>query len=366
MGQWFTNFSGNTINEEPSDFTNIWSSNGVLTVEADASAQGGKVARLENSGSNARIAFTWDTPGTLTSSDNPIRIRARFMYTDLDDFTGQLTLGLHVSGSAGNETAYDIQPREASGTDVQILRYNNGSLSVLAGADTDLFSASTWFQALIEVHNSGIRAKIWEDGSSEPGSWTLSSSNTGTTSGKPGVLGGLNFIENVYDWIGVGTDGDDAPSEPLSTDYTADQTDGAGVTDTELIVHGSVRSDTDAAGVTDSYVALVYTNHVRTNIDDAGATDIAAQLQGHARTTTDTAGIDDIVARVAEFNRAFTDSAGVTDLSLAVGPPIPFHLVSGPSATVSVADGPSAIPSVQAGPRATGFAVQSGPSVHRG
>lgn len=81
-------------------------------------------------------------------------------------------------------------------------------------------AANTWYRFIIEVQNvSGtteIRAKVWQDGSAEPGSWQIAASDSSATRIETGRIGLWSYTSGSKYW-------DDLLVEPLPTAETAGQ-----------------------------------------------------------------------------------------------------------------------------------------------
>lgn len=91
-------------------------------------------------------------------------------------------LGRYVDAD-NNYRAYFV-----SNDTFRIARWNGGVVDVLASASFG-WSANTNYWILLECVGTTVRAKVWEDGEAEPGSWTVSAvdSDVSLTEGRQGV-----------------------------------------------------------------------------------------------------------------------------------------------------------------------------------
>lgn len=110
-----------------------------------------------------------------------------------------------------------------------IVGRNTGVLSTTGGSvDTGYtFPSGSWSWVRLRAEGTTISAKAWPDGQPEPEDWQLQVSNSSHTSGHVAINGrqSPNGADNncnyIFDVLGVGTDGDTAPTEPLPTGHDA-------------------------------------------------------------------------------------------------------------------------------------------------
>ena len=129
----------------------------------------------------------------------------------------------HVRGSNlpvnGNETSYRID-RNTSGN--RISRYLNGSFSTITSVGS-LGGGNDIVNMRFRAVGSQLQGKWWLEGTAEPETWTAELTDTLVTT--PGTVGvghwsGTNF--RLYEF-GVGIDGDEAPTEPVSEPEIIDE-----------------------------------------------------------------------------------------------------------------------------------------------
>ncbi len=85
------------------------------------------------------------------------------------------------------------------------------------------WSLNTWYYMRFRTVGTTVQAKIWAEGSAEPGTWLLSQTYTGPTIANP-YSGVGHFVQNSsieYAQFSVGTGGDSAPIMQPTLSYTA-------------------------------------------------------------------------------------------------------------------------------------------------
>ena len=216
MAQYYTDFSEYTTGSQPSDWTKRWvTANSTFSVESDSGATGGKILQASRASSTDRSALSWDA--VEESATMEVLARVRFVGSKQTTSTIGGTLG-RGSGSSGSETAMANNPLAInSGSErYNLTQYSNGSFSILS-FDSVSWDTSTWYWAKLALDASSAESKRWSGSPSDEPSSGVSASTTVTGSGWAGVLifQHARFLD--FDVFAVGTDGDPAPTGPLST-----------------------------------------------------------------------------------------------------------------------------------------------------
>lgn len=177
-----TDFSGYTTGVQPSDWSSQWGGSTIFTVEEDVGAEGGKW--LKDATTNFGNKFLrWDE---IAATDD-IVLLAKVQADDAGATQSANVLVVRGSGGASDPKAYTAELRNDTSKKFRIGRFN-GSTSYSVLADTAFaWVANTWYWIKFEAVGTTIRAKIWEDGDPEPGSWTLSTTDANIASGRVGV-----------------------------------------------------------------------------------------------------------------------------------------------------------------------------------
>lgn len=211
MAQFFTDFGEYaTASGVPEGWTETWYSETVSIVES-VEATSGKLLRVTKSDSS-RYALAWDDVGSVDDAE----IYVRKLSTN--DDTGRTHGGgiVRAGGSAGSESGY--HGVRIMVDDLRLGRFSNGNFSELATAN-DILDGPVWWHLRLQASGTDIRAKGWLDGNSEPSDWSIELTDSTLTSG---TVGCFAFFADTYQWdlLGVGTDGDPAPTEAVDTGVT--------------------------------------------------------------------------------------------------------------------------------------------------
>ena len=104
---------------------------------------------------------------------------------------------------------------DANGGEATIFRYNNGSVDNLATAQFG-WTGGVWYGVRFRITGNDLKLRIWEISDPEPNDWLVETTDSILDSGKAG-LGTFSSSIAPTDWdvVGIGTDGDPAPSEPV-------------------------------------------------------------------------------------------------------------------------------------------------------
>lgn len=118
---------------------------------------------------------------------------------------------LYARYNGATSTGYALR---VSSSQYSLMRFTGYNTSVFIGSSASLsLIAGNWYWMRLEVTGTTVRARVWADGSAEPTTWGVSSSDSNIVSGG---LGFGIYGTNTYnlDWIGIGTDGHPAPTVP--------------------------------------------------------------------------------------------------------------------------------------------------------
>lgn len=198
MATYFLSHAGETSGTTPpANFTERWSASGNWGTNTDC-------AEHLATGANNFDFLSWDTPGDV-SGDAEVLVLLR-----VNSATGN-SCGVVVQGDTAATNGYYIT-LAGSGTTIQISRADAGTEATFTDAPFTWTSNTDYW---IRAGRSGndIRARVWADGGSEPGSWTVTlTGDTTYSSGRLGYFARYGFADAQFDQIGVGTGGDTAPS----------------------------------------------------------------------------------------------------------------------------------------------------------
>jgi hypothetical protein len=207
MATLYDDWSGYTLDAQPSGYTRRGGGSGTLNVVSDATMTSSRALRINNIGG----AMEWLTPNSIGSSSTAqqaLTVGLREEASEL--FIWDMCAFVRADVSA--ETCYMAGVR--GGVSFRLA-------AIVAGVYTELQSVSFTYakgqRVAIRVEASGttIRAKAWLWGDAEPGTWALSVTNSAITAGRPAVgrrQGTASPDGTRVDFWGAGTDGDAAPS----------------------------------------------------------------------------------------------------------------------------------------------------------
>jgi len=116
------------------------------------------------------------------------------------------------SGSSSTLAGYFVALRS---TAIRTYYKNSGgSITQIATATLSALSTDTYYWVRLRCNGTSIKAKVWADGGSEPGTWDCDATDTSGPGAVDGYAGIYNPNNSTHTWdsFGVGTNGDTAPS----------------------------------------------------------------------------------------------------------------------------------------------------------
>jgi len=217
MAQYFTDFSEYTVGQAPADWVDVAGNITTLTIVSKTGLTGGKALRIENSTfDNTDRAARWSA--VPSKADTEVLVKVRF---PSDGYGGSHGLFLFARvASADPKSGYYNQQRANLGGTNQIYDPLGNNL---ASIDTNLDPAVGWPDRTLfawmrfRVNGTALKSKFWLDGDPEPTSWLLETTDsTVTIAGYSGVGLIARRTTLEVDVYSVGTDGDPAPTGPIS------------------------------------------------------------------------------------------------------------------------------------------------------
>jgi hypothetical protein len=208
MATYQTNFSGYTVNVQPSDWTARWvTSNNTWAARAKAGAEGGQTLE-QTSTVDARRLLSWDAIDVDADRDD-VEILARFRTTSTT--VDQLRLIARGSGAAAAEGAYFLG-FAGSGDTLYLNKYVAGVSTAIGSGVAITYATNTWYWLRFRVNGTSLSGKFWQDGEDEPSAWTIT--GTDASIAAAGWVGVGVFESNGtkdFDYVSIGTNGDPAP-----------------------------------------------------------------------------------------------------------------------------------------------------------
>jgi hypothetical protein len=210
MAQYFTDFSSTADNTRPAD----------TTLRRDASANWKKqtvttdsvLQYVGDSGSPNAISFDSGESSGVTE-----------LYTQFSNIDNvSLRFALFASDSPDDEYAATLGTDGTSGPPVvAIQRRVNGSFSLVAVSSFSWVTGNYYnvrFQVSPGSPNQ-LKVKAWNAGAEEPATWSIETTDNGRvlSSGWSGALSFASSGVGNIKRLGIGTDGDTAPTAPVSS-----------------------------------------------------------------------------------------------------------------------------------------------------
>ena len=236
MAQYFTDFGEYTVGSLPADWSVRFTS-ATWSVVADASSISGKALRLVAPASSAVYGASWsDIDADVDRANSEILIRFRNFGRDngtiLSPFArgaGGAATGTYFGGNISSNAEPDTlrAVKRVSGTFTAISAVNSPSQIVVG--------APYWMRT--RVNGSSVSVRIWADGSAEPETWQVETTDTGVSADgwvglAYGAISGTGSDGVAVDWFSVGTNGDSAQSYSAPADTTAPTLTGPSATAT--------------------------------------------------------------------------------------------------------------------------------------
>ena len=164
-------------------------------------------------------------------------------------------------------------------------------------------AANVWFRLRFQVIGTTIRARVWADGSAEPGTWVVTTTDSGVTAA--GVLA-------IAAQMGASTS--NFPVRFSFDELTSPDVDGAAFSDAAAFFKTVVRTTTDAVGRSD--VATRAVTLARATADALAASDAATRVLASLRSVADASGRSDAATRVLFALRTVSDAVARADAAV--------------------------------------------------
>lgn len=244
-------------------------------IAADADARGGQSLVIDGYSSGRMASLV-----SLDAVDGAevVEVVTRFFPEHADTIVAGLIS--HGSGTAYATNAYAnahvSEPFRNATTDrLRHITAEAGSQTYSAYVAHGL-TPNTWIWWRYRIDANGMHSKVWADGTAEPTSWMVETAVPGNPQ-PPGWIG-VGFREQPiiyrFDFVGIGINGEAAPTEPPPTEVSSSDS-GTGV-DTEAVDKPvAIRTITDSVGIDDAPVEQA-TDVTVESTDTGSATDTEA------------------------------------------------------------------------------------------
>ena len=213
MAQYFTDFTEYSTGSQPSDWTNLRDSGGDWTVESDSDGVGDRILLLSGGDEFSEEVLTWDV-----ASGSDVEILVKWRQEDSDDTSASRPI-LRAQGGSNRNHYFSSIFRD--GENQWIEKYTDDTYSDIgSGGGPDAFSFTSWTWTRFRINGSSLHSRSWDDGTSEPSDWHVEATDSDHSSGETGLGRRDAGPDLEFDKVGVGTEGDAAPSEEVGFDIT--------------------------------------------------------------------------------------------------------------------------------------------------
>lgn len=142
-------------------------------------------------------------------------ILARLKTSSVSAGNAHAHLVLRGSGNSTSETGYVCG---IIGDDLRIGKYVSATFTEISLSGQTL-SANTYYWIRFRANSTSLKARIWADGGSEPGTWTIDTTDSSITgTGWAGCFSFLGGQNSQFSDVAVATNGDTAS---MSSSYSA-------------------------------------------------------------------------------------------------------------------------------------------------
>lgn len=206
MAVYTTTFNEYTDDAQLSDWTAKWDSSGTEWLKRSGTSEYDN-AYLEYSGSSyGKYALSWDDAGAAVE-DVDITVVFKPTYDPVNGNSTQMIIA-RGGGTGASPTGYIVTLRNGY---YRIAKYYNTimqNLDTNPAVQTPTLDTAKWYALRFQISGTAIKARYWEVGDSEPGTWDLEGVDDDYSSGWCGV-GADNAVDIYFDAVWIATDGDD-------------------------------------------------------------------------------------------------------------------------------------------------------------
>lgn len=202
MTQFYTDFSEYATGSPPSDWTWEWQGapSNPFSVVSDGSLEGGAGLEYDPGDDTGSDIASWDGKEGADVE----------LYVKFDTMTNEERIRPHLRVGTLNEEGYFLMQQFG---DLHISKHTSGGgqTAVAETSMTEFLEGHYRFRA----NGTMLKGKAWPSGSSEPGSWDIEATDSEFSMGDTGVLTRWDDVSTIES-VGVGTNGDTAPTSPVA------------------------------------------------------------------------------------------------------------------------------------------------------
>ncbi|WP_287365122.1 M14-type cytosolic carboxypeptidase [Thauera sp.] len=216
MAQYFEDWSGSTIGQPPTGWTQRWwaASSAIWTIIDLGSGQ--KALRYgDGVNTTARRGLSYDALDDDEDRDD-FEIVFKWRCAGLTSQGPQLKCWGRASGSQTSSThnAYlgGVDYAVASATPLRLQKYVNGTSSTIGTSAAFGLSTDTWYITRFRVNGTTMQMRTWLASDPEPETWQRTATDTShSAAGWVGLFGFNGALLHDVEWVGFGTGGAAAP-----------------------------------------------------------------------------------------------------------------------------------------------------------
>ena len=213
MAQYFEGWSDDALGAAPAQWTRRFQNTTGGTDEIRETAEGERYLWVDWP-STSRTGLSFDPV-----DDDSGRADCEVYVEFTPDGTTDDRFGCMGRGSPdGGETLYNSENSQAANTAERIAKYVSGTFGSIGSSSKSPYSTGQRVAQRFRINGNNLRLKTWLASDPEPSSWGLETQDTDITAA--GWVGLFTYRGNgVRVWlVGIGTDGDPAPTEPVDDD----------------------------------------------------------------------------------------------------------------------------------------------------
>ena len=225
MAQYSTDFGEYTAGSLPADWS-VRFTTAPWSVVEDVSSISGKALRLAAPATLAVYGVSWsDIDADAGRANSEILVRFRSFGVENNLILSPFARG---AGGATTGTYFGCSINANSEPDaLRAVKRVSGAfttISAVASPSQIALGAAYWMRT--RVNGSSVSVRIWADGSAEPATWQVETTDTAVSADgwvglAYGAMSGSGNSGAKVDWFSVGTNGDSAQSYSAPADTTA-------------------------------------------------------------------------------------------------------------------------------------------------
>lgn len=188
--EYATDFSEYDVGTQPSDWTAGWNTGNFTALVQESG--GVKYLKITNT-ADARGLLSWDLPGTFADGEIIAKIKAVGRSTTTSVVVMNMVC-LRAGGAAGSENNYRFGlDRDLSGS--AVAEYVAGVTATVATNAAPTWTLTEWRWMRLQIIGTTIKARTWLDGTAEPDTWLITTTDSSLASG----LAGLSLFDSGND-----------------------------------------------------------------------------------------------------------------------------------------------------------------------